>query len=81
MTEDAKMYRSFYRSAAWRRMSQAKLAAVEYKCEAKLPGCTGLAVEVHHIKPIQTPEGWALRLDADNLRAVCVHCHNRAHKR
>lgn len=78
---DNKQYRAFYRSAAWKRTSLAKLTAVSYQCEAGCKGCTGRAVEVHHIKPIQTPEGWALRLDWDNLEAVCVHCHNRRHRR
>ena len=78
---DGKQYRAFYRSAAWKRTSLAKLSAVSYQCEAGCKGCTGQAVEVHHIKPIQTPEGWALRLDWDNLEAVCVHCHNRWHRR
>lgn len=71
----------FYRSKDWRVTSRAKLQAVAYKCEAGLEGCTGLAVEVHHIKPIQTPEGWELRLEWDNLEAVCIQCHNRRHDR
>lgn len=80
-TDAAKQCKAFYKSAAWRRTSTSKLQACEYKCEAQLPGCTGMAVEVHHIKPIQTPEGWELRLDFDNLEAVCVHCHNARHRR
>ena len=79
--DDAKQYITFYRSAVWRRTSTAKLSAAGYKCEAQLPGCTGLATDVHHIKPIQTPEGWNLRLDWDNLEAVCVRCHNKRHRR
>ncbi len=72
-------YQTFYRSKAWRMTSRAKLSAAGYKCEAKLPGCTHLAVEVHHIKPIRTEEGWNLRLDWDNLEAVCMACHNGRH--
>lgn len=73
-------YLTFYRSKEWRTLSQVYLRAVGYKCEAHAhPDCTGLAVEVHHKKPIQTPEGWELRLDWDNLEAVCTRCHNVRH--
>ena len=72
-------YQAFYTSKPWRMTSRKKLEDVEYKCEARLEGCTKLAVEVHHIKPIQTPEGWELRLEWDNLEAVCTACHNRRH--
>ena len=72
-------YLTFYRSKAWKLTSRSKLQDVEYKCEARLNGCTGLAVEVHHRVPIQTPEGWERRLDWDNLEAVCTACHNGRH--
>lgn len=74
-------YMTFYRSKDWRTTSRAKLSSVHYKCEARLPGCTTLAVEVHHIKPIQTEEGWHERLEWDNLKAVCIACHNTIHER
>ena len=73
-------YKSFYNSKTWKQMSRAKLASVMWKCEAHIDSeCTGLAVEVHHIQPIQTSEGWERRLDWDNLEAVCTHCHNFRH--
>ena len=73
-------YLTFYRSADWRRQSRAKLESVQYKCEARLSDkCQLYAVEVHHIKPIQTKEGWDKRLDWDNLEAVCTACHNGRH--
>lgn len=72
-------YLTFYRSKAWRATSRAKLQAAGYKCEAKLPGCTRLAVEVHHVEPIQTEDGWEKRLEWDNLEAVCTACHNGRH--
>lgn len=72
-------YLTFYRSKEWKITSKAKLSATGYKCEARLSGCTSLAVEVHHIKPIQTEEGWELRLDWDNLESVCTSCHNGRH--
>lgn len=69
----------FYKSKPWRLMSKAKLEDVNYKCEAGLEGCTRLACEVHHKKPIQTQEGWDERLEWDNLEAVCISCHNGRH--
>ena len=72
-------YLTFYRSKDWKRQSRAKLASVQYKCEARLSGCQIYACEVHHIKPIQTEEGWDKRLDWDNLEAVCTSCHNGRH--
>lgn len=72
-------YLTFYRSKAWKLTSRSKLQAVGYQCEAKLQGCQGTACEVHHIKPIQTPEGWDKRLEWENLEAVCTACHNGRH--
>ncbi len=69
-------YGRFYNSSDWRTMSRAKLQDCGYKCEAKLDGCQRLAVEVHHIEPIKTPEGWDKRLEWDNLMGVCIACHN-----
>ena len=74
-------YLTFYRSKEWKITSRTKLQQAGYKCKAKLPGCTRLAVEVHHIKPIQTAEGWDLRLEWDNLEPVCTACHNGRHER
>ena len=74
-------YLTFYRSKEWKITSRAKLQDAGYKCQAKLPGCQHLAVEVHHTKPIQTAEGWELRLDWDNLEPVCTSCHNGRHER
>lgn len=72
-------YLTFYRSKDWKATSHSKLQAAGWKCEAKLEHCTGLAVEVHHIKPIQTEEGWTERLEWSNLEAVCTSCHNSRH--
>lgn len=75
-----KKYKSFYNSKSWKTLSRAKLISVNYQCEAHVDNaCTGLAVEVHHVKPIQTLDGWNRRLDWDNLEAVCTHCHNMRH--
>lgn len=72
---------SFYRSKAWRSTSRACLQAAEYRCAARLPGCAGTACEVHHIQPVRSPEGWALRLDPGNLMPVCTACHMRLEPR
>ena len=60
-------------------MSRTYLQRAGYKCQAKLEGCTGLAVEVHHKDPIQTAKGWGARLDWENLEAVGTSCHNKRH--
>lgn len=73
---DDPKYRKFRNSKEWKITSRAKLQDCGYRCEAGLDGCTKLAVEVHHIKPIKTPEGWDARLEWDNLMGVCIGCHN-----
>ena len=47
-------------------------------CEARVEGCTWLAVHVHHRLP--TGIGGAL-LDLSNLVAVCRNCHEWIHQR
>ena len=74
-----KKYTRFYKSADWKRLSQSYMQHAVYRCEGD--GCNSIATEVHHKKPIQTPEGWLLRLEWDNLMAVCVRCHNKEHNR
>ena len=70
-------YKKFYNSDPWKILKEKRLQDEHYHCER----CKKLAVEVHHIKPIQTEEGWPLRLDYENLEALCVKCHNKHHKR
>lgn len=76
-------YKAFYNSkgkTGWKTLSRAYLQAAGYKCQAHLTAdCQGIATEVHHVVPIQTPEGWARRLDWTNLEAVCTVCHNLRH--
>lgn len=69
-------YAAFYRTKAWKMTSKAKLQSIGYKCEAQLQGCGRVASEVHHIKPLKTPEGWEERLEWGNLMGVCIQCHN-----
>lgn len=70
-------YKEFYNSKEWKILKEKKLQDEQYQCER----CHKLAVEVHHIKPIQTEEGWQLRLNYNNLESLCVDCHNFRHKR
>lgn len=70
-------YKSFYNSNEWKILKDKKMQDEQYRCE----DCKRLALEVHHIKPIQTDEGWELRLDYKNLAALCISCHNKRHNR
>jgi phage terminase large subunit-like protein len=33
------------------------------------------STSVHHVKPLNTPDGWEHRLDREGLRALCDSCH------
>lgn len=75
-TRDPKYVR-FYNSIEWRTLSATYTQGVGYRCEV----CGRVGTEVHHKKPIQTPEGWELRLDSTNLELLCTQCHNDRHDR
>ena len=75
-TRDPK-YTRFYNSIEWRTLSAKYMQDVGYRCEK----CKTMASQVHHIKAIQTPDGWELRLDYDNLELLCTACHNKEHNR
>lgn len=70
-------YKRFYNSKEWIILKEKKLQDTQYTCER----CKKLAVEVHHIKPIQTDDGWEERLNYFNLESLCIDCHNYRHKR
>lgn len=70
-------YIRFYNSIEWRSLSAKYTQDKGYRCEL----CNKIATEVHHKKAIQTPEGWELRLDYNNLELLCVSCHNERHER
>ena len=69
-------YKRFYDSKPWRLLS-AKRLSVDKHCAF----CGKPAAEVDHIIEIQTPEGWAKRLDWSNTRSLCTVCHNKRHNR
>ena len=70
-------YLRFYNSIEWRTLSRKRLQDDCYKCVK----CNKIASEVDHIIPIQTPEGWELRLDYSNTQSLCLDCHNDKHDR
>ena len=70
-------YRQFYRSKEWQMTSRRYAQKAQYTCEE----CGGVGTDVHHVMPIQTPEGWERRFDFDNLKLLCVQCHNEEHGR
>lgn len=75
-TRDPKYVR-FYNSVDWRTLSAKYAQDKGYRCEE----CKAMATQVHHKKAIQTPDGWELRLDYNNLELVCTQCHNKRHER
>lgn len=70
-------YKQFYNSKEWNVLKNKKMQDEQYRCER----CGKLAVEVHHIIPIQCDNGWEKRLVYSNLKCVCVKCHNFYHNR
>lgn len=70
-------YIRFYNSVDWRTLSAKYTQDKGYRCEK----CGAIATEVHHVKAIQTAEGWEHRLDPDNLELLCKTCHNARHER
>ena len=75
-TRDPK-YLRFYNGVEWRTLSAKYMQDKGYRCEV----CRAMATQVHHKKAIQTPEGWELRLDYNNLKLLCTRCHNEEHER
>lgn len=69
--------KAFYASDEWKGLSIATIAKAKYVCH----DCGGRAVEVHHLVPIQTEEGWEMRFDPTHVIALCTRCHNARHGR
>lgn len=72
-----KKYTQFYNSIEWRTLSARYTQDKHYRCEV----CGAIGTEVHHVKPVQSPEGWPRRLDYTNLKLLCKTCHNEEHER
>jgi len=68
---------AFYNSREWERCRDGFMKSKYYICES----CGGVAIIAHHKKYI-TPENINdpnIILDWNNLKAVCIECHNREH--
>lgn len=72
-------YKAFYNSKEWKLLKEKVLQDNEYRCQHE--GCGKLAEDVHHIKYIQTEEGWLLRLNYNNCIPLCIEHHNYEHGR
>lgn len=70
-------YTQFYNSIEWRTLSARYAQDAGYRCEE----CGRIATQVHHKKAIQSPDGWELRLEYNNLEMLCTGCHNSKHER
>ena len=87
----------FRKSKEWKQLKERYLQDLQkkynsviysYKCEDCIEEykkdkqyIMELAEEVHHLVPIETPEGWKRRLDYYNLRALCHGHHDYRHNR
>lgn len=85
----AEQKRKFYKSRAWRDLRLVALERDHFECqECKAQGRTTVIddrlnkhkqLDVDHMKEIEHfPE---LALDLDNLRTLCIPCHNNKHGR
>ena len=76
-----------YHLGVWKRKRRKVIKDFHNECyDCKLKGIITNGtkkhpLEVHHIKPIQTEEGWVLRLEYSNTMSVCLECHNYYHNR
>lgn len=69
-----KEYVSFYKSSAWQKKRVQALRKDEWICRrCSKQGIITVADMVDHIVP--TKVKWELRLDIDNLQALCNECH------
>ena len=78
--EDSLKKQGFYHKTAWRRVRLLALQRDHYLCQLRISKkCTGIATEVHHIKPLEDfPE---LGLELSNLTSCCWFCHEETKPR
>lgn len=81
-------YRAFYNSKEWQMLSAKTMEAAGYQCArcglklgSKRDDGSVVILEVDHIEPIQTDDGWDKRFDQKNLQCLCTDCHNKKHGR
>lgn len=83
---DSKLVK-FYNSKEWRQLCRIKMRNCRYRCErcgamlGQIVDGKPTKLQVHHLNPIQTPEGWSERLEYGGLICLCLHCHNEEHNR
>ena len=65
------MARYPYNTVHWRRVRPRILLRDGGRCQLRLPGCSSIATEVHHV--VAPPVGHPFAVD--NLRAVCKPCN------
>ena len=71
---------AFYKSPEWKKLRNQKFCDADGLCEeCRKQGKIIPAKEVHHIKDIE--HHWELRLNYDNLIALCKDCHDKRHER
>ena len=74
------MHTQFYKSSQWKTLRAVKLSQSDYLCEScREVGILTLAVDVHHENSIDN--AWEERLKIENLKCLCVKCHNQVHDR
>lgn len=71
-------YRLFYQSKAWKDLRRDKLQSDPLCERCLLKNKYTIATDVHHIKDVFNH--WSLRLNYDNLQALCKSCHEGIHK-
>lgn len=76
-----KVRKQFYNSKSWEDVRQQVLKRDNYECtwcreEGRV---TTDKLEIDHIEELQDRPD--LKLEADNLRALCRSCHNKRHQR
>jgi 5-methylcytosine-specific restriction endonuclease McrA len=67
----------FYQGKAWRRLARAFMLSKSYVCER-----CGRPAEIAHHKAYITPQNVGdpeIALNAANLEALCLACHNAEH--
>lgn len=69
----------FYKSSKWIRFRRYIMERDHHTCQICLENNKVVdATLVHHIVPVR--ENWELRLNENNVIAVCDECHNKIHK-
>lgn len=71
-TQEGKEYKRFYDSKDWRTLRYQTLLNAGFTC---VDCMTNEATVGDHI--VDTRIDWSLRLDPDNIQALCKGCHNK----